>query len=110
MHAADEAALLEQICTIVIEDCGHAMVWIGFAEEDEGKTVRPVAHAGFDDGYLQTLGITWADTERGLGPYRRGHPQRAAMLVPEHVDGPPVRALASRSTQTRICFLPGAAA
>ena len=44
------------------------MVWIGLAEQDEGKTVRPVAHAGFEKGYLETLNITWADTERGRGP------------------------------------------
>jgi PAS domain S-box-containing protein len=44
------------------------MVWIGYAEEDEAKTVRPVAYAGFEEGYLKTLNITWADTENGRGP------------------------------------------
>jgi PAS domain S-box-containing protein len=68
LKATDEAELLEKVCGIVTEDCGHAMVWIGFAENDEGKAVRPVAHSGFEDGYLETLGITWADTERGRGP------------------------------------------
>ena len=47
---------------------GHAMVWIGYARDDEGKTVQSVACAGFDDGYLDTLEISWADTERGRGP------------------------------------------
>ncbi len=27
-----------------------------------------MAHAGFEDGYLETLGITWSDSERGRGP------------------------------------------
>ena len=44
------------------------MVWIGYAEQDEAKTVRPVAQAGFEKGYLETVNITWADTERGWGP------------------------------------------
>jgi PAS domain S-box-containing protein len=44
------------------------MVWVGFAEEDEGKTVRPAAQAGYEQGYLETLNVTWADTERGRGP------------------------------------------
>jgi len=39
-----------------------------FAEDDEGKTVRPVAYSGFEEGYIDTLKITWADTERGHGP------------------------------------------
>jgi len=68
MHATDEAAFMDAVCRIVIEDCGHAMVWIGLAESDEAKTVRPVVSAGFDAGYLEGLKITWADTERGRGP------------------------------------------
>ena len=68
MRATNESEYLKEVCKIVVEDCGHKMVWIGFAEEDEGKTVRPVAHAGFEEGYLETLRITWADTERGRGP------------------------------------------
>ncbi len=67
-RASDEAEYMNEVCKIVVEDCGHKMVWIGFAEEDEAKTVRPVAHAGFEEGYLETLHITWADTERGRGP------------------------------------------
>ena len=68
MRAADEHAYMEQVCRIVVEDCGYAMVWIGFAEDDEHKTVRPVAYSGFEEGYIDTLKITWADTERGRGP------------------------------------------
>jgi PAS domain S-box-containing protein len=66
--AADEAAYLEEVCRIIVEDCGQAMVWVGFKEEDEAKTVRPVAHSGFDEGYLETLQVSWAENERGRGP------------------------------------------
>ena len=68
MRAQDEKQYLKEVCTIITEDCGHMMVWIGYAENDDGKSVTPVASAGFDDGYLEHLDITWADTERGRGP------------------------------------------
>ncbi len=68
MRTTDEAGFMNDVCQIVVKDCGHAMVWIGLAEQDDGKTVRPVAHAGFEKGYLESLNITWADTERGRGP------------------------------------------
>lgn len=68
MRAQDETQFLNEVCQIIVRDCGHAMVWIGYAEQDAAKTVRPVAHAGFETGYLDTLQITWADTERGQGP------------------------------------------
>ncbi|MBU1568139.1 MAG: PAS domain S-box protein [Proteobacteria bacterium] len=68
LRAEDEVGYLNEVCRIIVEDCGHALVWIGMAEQDEGKTVRPVAQAGGDEGYLDTAKITWTDTERGRGP------------------------------------------
>jgi len=68
MRSANEGQFLQEVCRIVVEDCGYSMVWIGYAEEDEDRTVRPVAHAGFDEGYIESMRITWADTERGRGP------------------------------------------
>jgi PAS domain S-box-containing protein len=66
--AENESEYLNEACRIIVNDCGHLMTWIGFAEDDEAKTVRLVAEAGFEEGYLNTLNITWADTERGRGP------------------------------------------
>ena len=68
IRATDERGYTEEVCKIVVEDCGHSMVWIGFAEDDEGKTVRPTAHSGFEEGYIDALKVTWADAERGRGP------------------------------------------
>jgi PAS domain S-box-containing protein len=68
MRAEEESAFLEEVCRIIIQDCGYAMVWIGYAADDEDKAVRPVAHAGFSAGYLETLNLTWEDGERGRGP------------------------------------------
>jgi len=68
VRAADESHLLDNICGILVRSGGYRMAWVGYAENDEGKSVRPVAHAGFEEGYLQTANITWADTEGGRGP------------------------------------------
>jgi PAS domain S-box-containing protein len=68
IRADDEITYLNEICRIIIEDCGYAMVWIGYAKQDENKSVKPVAHAGHDEGYIDTLNVSWADNERGQGP------------------------------------------
>jgi two-component system, cell cycle sensor histidine kinase and response regulator CckA len=68
LHADNEMELLRDICRIVVEAGGYRMAWVGYAENDEEKSVRPVAQAGFEDGYLETLMISWADVERGRGP------------------------------------------
>ncbi len=68
LRATDEQSLVQEICRIVCEEAGYRMAWVGYAEHDEAKSVRPVAWAGAEEGYLANLGITWADTERGCGP------------------------------------------
>ena len=68
LRAEDEQTLLEDICCIVCDEAGYRMAWVGYAEDDVAKTVRPVAWCGVEEGYLSDVGITWADTERGRGP------------------------------------------
>ncbi|MTK63127.1 MAG: PAS domain S-box protein, partial [Methanobacterium sp.] len=67
MHAVDEEFYLNEVCRIIIEECGHSMVWIGYTEE-ETKKVVPVAYSGFEEDYLKTLNLTWDDSKFGNGP------------------------------------------
>ena len=67
VHTTDEGDLLHDTCRILVKTGGYRLAWVGFAEQDEGKSVRPVAQMGYDEGYLNTLNITWADTKRGRG-------------------------------------------
>lgn len=64
----NEPDLLREMCRVVVEVGGYRMAWVGYVEHDEAKSIRPVAHAGFEEGHLATLELTWADTERGQGP------------------------------------------
>ena len=68
VRAEDEQLLLNDVCRIVCDEAGYRMAWVGYAENDEAKRVRPVAVAGIEDGYLAKANITWAETERGCGP------------------------------------------
>lgn len=68
LRATTEASLLNEICRIIVKIGGERMAWIGFADDNAAKTVRPVAKSGFDKGYLSNARITWADTRRGRGP------------------------------------------
>jgi PAS domain S-box-containing protein len=68
IRATDEMALLNEVCRIIVEVGGYRMAWVGYAENDAHKSVRPVAQTGFDKGYVKKLNLTWADTARGQGP------------------------------------------
>lgn len=63
-----EIELVQEICNIVVDKGDYSMAWIGLAEHNGAKSVRPVAQAGYEDGYLESANITWDDTERGKGP------------------------------------------
>ncbi len=68
IRTTDEQALLREICRIAVEVGGYRMAWVGYAENDEAKSVRPVASVGFEESYLENARISWADGERGRGP------------------------------------------
>src|ERR1039457_2498303 len=53
-----------QTCALPI----YRMAWVGFAESDPEKSVRPIAYAGFEDGYVQNIHVTWSEDESGYGP------------------------------------------
>ncbi|RYF28104.1 MAG: EAL domain-containing protein [Comamonadaceae bacterium] len=69
VRAASRADLLHAICRIAVEIGGYRMGWVGMACDDAHRTIEPVAHAGHNDGYLQSLQLSWsADEPAGRGP------------------------------------------
>jgi PAS domain S-box-containing protein len=68
IRATDELQLMQEICRIIVEAGGHRMAWVGIAQHDEDKTVRPAAQWGNDSGYLSNIKISWGNTDLGRGP------------------------------------------
>lgn len=92
IKAPDERSLLGETCRVIVETGGYRLAWVGYVEHDEAKTVRPVAYRGFEEGYLESLGLTWADTERGRGPtgraIRSGKPALAQDILSDPAFAP----------------------
>lgn len=68
MRATEEAALLQEICNMIVDQGGYPLVWVAFVEQDTAETVHLVAQAGFEEGYLGTVSRVLADSELGQGP------------------------------------------
>ncbi|WP_439861114.1 bifunctional diguanylate cyclase/phosphodiesterase [Pseudomonas sp. MBLB4136] len=68
LRAKDEASLLQDICRIIVEKCGYSLAWVGRAETDAAKSITPVAFAGVEKAYIDSLNISWGDNERGRAP------------------------------------------
>ncbi len=72
IRSKTEQELLQAVCRIAVEVGGCRMAWVGFAMDNPEKIVVPQAHAGFNNGYLASVRITWSDeTPDGRGPAAR---------------------------------------
>ncbi|HEY0833615.1 MAG TPA: diguanylate cyclase [Azospirillum sp.] len=63
-----EAQVLAEVCTVIVEEAGYRMAWVGYAVDAPDKPVRPMAQSGFGDGYVEGLALSWDDGERGRTP------------------------------------------
>jgi len=71
VRAGDGSDFLQSVCNIIVEGGGYQMAWVGLAEQDVHRSVRPVAAAGIKLDALADRAISWADNERGQGPTGR---------------------------------------
>jgi len=68
VRATDQQSLIQEVCRIIVEVGGYEMAWVGFAEQDMEKSVKPVAWMGNNNGFLETIKISWDDCDYGRGP------------------------------------------
>ncbi|MEP4810035.1 MAG: PAS domain-containing protein, partial [Luteolibacter sp.] len=69
LRATEEEELIAEVCRIAVEVGEYRMAWVGYAVDDELKSVVPMAHAGVVDGFFSLREFSWAeDSEAGNGP------------------------------------------
>ncbi len=68
LRAGSVDELLGEMCRVIVETGGYRMAWVGRAESDAGRSVRPVACSGNCSGYLDRIRVSWADDPWGQGP------------------------------------------
>ncbi len=68
VQAEREEDLVRNVCQKLVETTGYSLAWAGFLQEDQQQTVKIIASAGKEDGYLAKLNISLQDPVRGNGP------------------------------------------
>ena len=79
-RAHDEVTLLSEVCRIAVEVGNYRMAWVGYAEQDSVRSIKPIVYAGDEGGYLSSIELSWSDQYLiGQGPagktIRTGLPQ-----------------------------------
>jgi len=52
-QAVDEQDLLQSVCNTLVNNCGFRLAWFGYTEPDSSNSIRIVAQAGDEDGFLK---------------------------------------------------------
>lgn len=71
VHANDEQTLLNKVCRVAVGPAGYQLAWVGYLENDDLQTVRPVASAGPAEGFLDRIHVSWGDNAHGQGSVGR---------------------------------------
>jgi putative nucleotidyltransferase with HDIG domain len=69
---------LHEICSTIVQ-LGYKMVWAGLLDEHT-KEVIPKAQAGFENGYLSSIKVTYNESPLGQGPTGRAIKSKQPML------------------------------
>jgi len=87
-RATHEDELLHVVCKSIVEQGGYRLAWVGYKQHDENKSIKAVASAGYDEGYLDIINVTWAEDERGMGPTGRAVRSGATQLCQDFANDP----------------------
>ena len=108
LHATEETHLIQQICNIIVQT-GYRFAWVGKAEHDPEKTVRPVAWAGHENGVLSSIQVSWSDSDFGRGAMGTAIRTGTSRVIQDLSQDPsfaPWRAEAEKHGYRSCCALP----
>lgn len=109
LHSENEPDLMHDICRMFVRDGDYSLAWIGMAQDDEAKSVVPMAIAGTGVDYVENLQLSWADVPLGNGPVGKAIRNGSTQVVQDIVNDPgfsPWRAAAAAHGYASCVSLP----
>jgi diguanylate cyclase (GGDEF)-like protein/PAS domain S-box-containing protein len=71
IRATDEIGLLTDICRLAVNTGGYRMAWVGYAQDDDAKSIKIMTYAGTaaDAEYINRMNPSWSkEIPTGRGP------------------------------------------
>jgi len=110
IRASDEKALLSEVCRLAVQVGGYRMAWVGYAMENRGLGIVPMAHAGDGAAGLTEIELSLAeDDPASIGPAGRTILSGAATVCGDILKDPVFekwRASAGQSGYQSVVCLP----
>ncbi|GAB5606188.1 HD domain-containing phosphohydrolase [Sideroxyarcus sp. TK5] len=83
IHATDEGSLLQEMCEVAVEFGGYRLAWIGFARDDEDKTIVQMAQSGSKRGWPNPSPLTWDEARHASCPAGQSIISGSPSIVPD---------------------------
>lgn len=74
VRASDESELVHEVCQVLVTTGGYRLAWVGYAEDDAGRSVRPVAAGEGIETQAEAKTLAALGVEYGQG-YLFGRPE-----------------------------------
>ena len=69
LRASDEQELVHDMCRVIVEQGGYRLACVGYARNDENKTIQWMECNGMAKEHLQALYPSWAGTDVAQTPF-----------------------------------------
>lgn len=67
VHSRSENDLYRSVCAAAVEHGRYKMAWIGLAQDDAMRSIKPVARCGDATDYLDEVSFSWGDEPTLMG-------------------------------------------
>ncbi len=71
VRATSRDVLLQEVCRIIVEKGDFLLAWVGLLEDDDQRTIRPVASWGPHADFIEKLNVSYGRNRGGRGPSGR---------------------------------------
>ncbi|WP_455380612.1 HD domain-containing phosphohydrolase [Acidihalobacter prosperus] len=68
LRAGNDSQLMRDMCHVITDVGNYLLAWIGLKQENDDKTINPVAISGNGSGYVHGLNLRWDHSPAGCGP------------------------------------------
>lgn len=79
--------MLSRVCQLAVDTFGARMAWVGLVEEGTVE-IRPLASAGYDEGYTSIIRVSRDDSPTGMGPTGMAIKTRKPVLRNDIMESP----------------------
>jgi two-component system, sensor histidine kinase and response regulator len=62
-NTKSEKSAMEELCQVLVDETGYRLCWLGIVDDDEGKSVVPIAQHGFGEVSLESFKLSLDESE-----------------------------------------------